>query len=243
VVGLSSNVSWVHLRHAGTVHVQVYGVTTVDDAAGVNSLRPDSVGVVLDEGIPTWDSVDDATMRGIVAELTNVDVVALSLSTDPARVLRTAALVEPAIMHLARAVDGLGVDGVARLRSDLQPVRVMVTIAVRDATCVDVAQRFAEVADFLLLDTMHPSTGIVGATGLVHDWSWSKGIVASVATPTFLAGGLGPDNVRDAIELVRPFGVDSETKTSTVEDRRRKDLEQVERFIRLARATVDDVPR
>jgi phosphoribosylanthranilate isomerase len=58
-----------------------------------------------------------------------------------------------------------------------------------------------------------------------------------------LAGGLGPDNVRDAIELVRPFGVDSETKTSTVEDRRRKDLEQVERFIRLARATVDDVPR
>jgi phosphoribosylanthranilate isomerase len=216
--------------------VQVYGVTTVDDAAGVNELRPDNVGVVLDEGIETWDSVNEPTLRAIVAELTAVNVVALSLSIDPQRVLRTAATVEPSIVHLARAVNGLGIDTIARLRGDLEPVEVMVTIPVRDATSVSVAQRFAEVADYLLLDTMHPSTGVVGATGLVHDWSWSKQIVAAVDVPVLLAGGLGPDNVRMAIDLVRPDGVDSETNTGQTEDRRRKDLEKVARFIRLARA-------
>jgi phosphoribosylanthranilate isomerase len=216
--------------------VQVYGITTVEDAAGVNELRPDNVGVVLDEGIETWDSVDEATMRAIVAELTAVNVVALSLSTDPQRVLRTVAAVEPSIVHLARAVDGLGIDAVARLRADVEPAQVMVTIPVRDASSVSVAQQFAEVADFLLLDTMHPSTGVVGATGLVHDWSCSKRIVAAIHVPVLLAGGLGPDNVRQAIDHVNPDGVDSETQTSHSENRRRKDLDKVSRFISLARA-------
>jgi len=216
--------------------VQVYGVTTVDDAAGVNELRPDNVGVVLDEGIETWDSVSEPTMRAIVAELTAVNVVALSLSMDPQRVLRTAATVEPSIVHLARAVNGLGFDTIARLRGDLEPVQVMVTIPVRDASSVSIARRFAEVADYLLLDTMHPDTGVVGATGLVHDWSWSKQIAAAVDVPVLLAGGLGPDNVREAIDLVGPDGVDSETNTGQAADRRRKDLDKVARFIRLARA-------
>jgi phosphoribosylanthranilate isomerase len=218
------------------VHVQVYGVTTAGDAAGVNAFRPENVGVVLDEGIPTWDSVDESTMRAIVAELVDVDVVALSLSTDPPRVLRTAATVEAAIVHLARAVDGLGVDAVARLRDTLAPTEIMVTIPVRDEGSIGVARQFADVADYLLLDTMHPSTGVVGATGLVHDWSYSRRIVAAVSTPVFLAGGLGPDNVSEAIDVVRPFGVDSETNTSRVDDRRRKDLEKVARFIEVARA-------
>jgi phosphoribosylanthranilate isomerase len=218
------------------VHVQIYGVTTAEDAAGVNALRPENVGVVLDEGIPTWDSVDDSTMPTILAELPDVSVVALSLSTDPARVLRTAATVEPAIVHLARAVDGLGVDAVARLRAALAPAEIMVTIPVRGEASIGVARRFAEVADYLLLDTMHPATGVVGATGLVHDWSWSRRIVEAVSRPVFLAGGLGPDNVADAMNAVRPFGVDSETNTSRVDDRRRKDLAKVERFVDLARA-------
>lgn len=61
-------------------------------------------------------------------------------------------------------------------------------------------------------------------------------IVTSAQRPVILAGGLGPDNVADAIAQVRPAGVDSETRTSSDSDRRRKDLAKVERFIDLARA-------
>ena len=50
-----------------------------------------------------------------------------------------------------------------------------------------------------------------------------------------LAGGLGPDNVLEAIRRVRPDGVDSETRTSRPDDRRRKDVDKVRSFIELAR--------
>jgi hypothetical protein len=80
---------------AAPVRTQIYGITTPEDAALVNALRPDHVGVVLDEGIPTWDSVDPATLRAIRPELTDVAVVALSLSAERDRILRTVEAVHP----------------------------------------------------------------------------------------------------------------------------------------------------
>jgi len=218
------------------VLVQIYGVTTPEDAALVNSLRPDHVGVVLDEGIGTWDLVDHDTMRAILAELTDVSVVALSLSTSHRRIVETVAAVSPAVLHLARAVGSLDADSLAALRAEITPVKLMVTIPVLGPEAVDVASALDPVSDFLLLDTAHPQTGVVGATGFVHDWSISQAIVDAVDTPVILAGGLGPDNVDEAIRAVRPYGVDSETRTSRSDDRRRKDPEKLRLFIERARA-------
>ena len=130
----------------------------------------------------------------------------------------------------------MAVGTVQRLRDELAPVRVMVTVPVRDIGAVDVARRFAGCADLLLLDTADPSNGVVGATGHTHDWAVSAEIVAAVDVPVLLAGGLGPDNVGEAIRRVRPAGVDSETRTSHSHDRRRKDPDKVRRLIQIARS-------
>ncbi len=66
-------------------------------------------------------------------------------------------------------------------------------------------------ADALLLDSGRPSAGVpeLGGTGRVHDWGVSRRLVEAVApVPVFLAGGMRAENVRAAIEAVRPFGVD-----------------------------------
>jgi phosphoribosylanthranilate isomerase len=221
------------------VIVQIYGVTTPEDAAAVASLGPDHVGVVLDEGIDTWDSVDGATGRAIGAELRGrVRVVALSLSTDAKRIARTVDEVEPDILHLARAADGLAPDVLALLREAVDPIEIMTTVPVRGPEAVQTAQALAAASDYLLLDTAHPQTGVVGASGHVHDWALSATVVAAVDARVVLAGGLGPDNVADAIERVKPWGVDSETRTSRHDDRRRKDLDAVRRFIAAARGEV-----
>jgi len=223
--------------HPRVVLVQIYGITDVDDAAAVAALGPDHVGVVLDEGLDAWDAVDGPTARRIVAELRPaVRVVGLSLRDTVDGVIRTVERLAPDIVHVARAVGGLGPDGVEAIRDRISPLPLMVTVPVRDESAVAHAQELEPTSDFLLLDSAHPDTGVVGATGLVHDWDLSARVVAAVDTPVFLAGGLGPDNVGEAIARVRPAGVDSETRTSRDDDRRRKDLDRVRRFIETARA-------
>jgi phosphoribosylanthranilate isomerase len=217
------------------VFVQVYGITTTEDAAEVDRLRPDSVGVVLDEGVPTWDSVDADTARAIVTAVPHVRVVALSLSTDPDRILATFKTIGPDIVHLARA-NAIDDATLQRIRAKIEPAQLMLTVPVDGPDAIDVARRLSEVGDCLLLDTKHPDTGVVGASGHTHDWSVSADIVNTLDIPVVLAGGLGPENVRDAISAVRPFGVDSETRTSLESDRRRKDIAKVESFISLARS-------
>jgi phosphoribosylanthranilate isomerase len=217
------------------VYVQVYGITTKEDAAEVDRLRPDAVGVVLDEGVPTWDSVDADTARDIVAALTNVRVAALSLSTDPERILATVKAIGPDIVHLARA-HAMDDATLHRIRAKVEPAQLLLTVPVDGPGSMEVARRLSEVGDSLLLDTKHPDTGVVGATGHTHDWSISADIVNTLDITVVLAGGLGPENVRDAITAVKPFGVDSETRTSLESDRRRKDLAKVEAFISLARS-------
>jgi phosphoribosylanthranilate isomerase len=216
--------------------VQIYGLTDVDDAREVDRLGADHIGVVVDEGIDTWDLVDEPTALAIVAALEQAKLVALSLSTDPARIGATVDLLQPAIVHLARA-EQMPTSVLDALREQLAPVELMLTVPVLDSGSVDVARRLASSADWLLLDTSHPETGVVGATGHTHDWSVSAAIIDAVDVPVFLAGGLGPHNVTDAIAVTHPAGVDSETRTSLDTDRRRKDLAKTERFITLAHAT------
>jgi phosphoribosylanthranilate isomerase len=223
------------------VIVQIYGITTPEDAAAVSALGPDHVGVVLDEGIETWDSVDVGTARAICSELdAGIRLVALSLSTDPDRIRRTIDELGPQIVHLARATDALSPEVIESLRKQLSPIEVMTTIPVRGRDALELAQRFAVYSDYLLLDTADPTTGVVGATGHTHDWILSAALVEAVNVPVVLAGGLGPDNVADAIQQVKPWGVDSETLTSRLDNRRRKDLDAVKHFIEIARAADSD---
>ena len=215
--------------------VQIYALTTPDDARDVDRLRPDTVGVVLDENLPTWDSVDADTARRIVSSVSHARVVALSLSTDPDRILATVRTLGPDIVHLARA-QAIDEEALRRVRAAVSPAQLMLTVAVDGSGSVSAAERLAGYADYVLADTKHPETGVVGASGRTHDWAVSAAIVQALDTPVILAGGLGPENVRDAIAAVRPFGVDSETRTSLEGDRRRKDMAKVEAFIALARA-------
>ena len=62
----------------------------------------------------------------------------------------------------------------------------------------------------LLLDSGNQQLAVkeLGGTGRTHDWGLSRRIVAQTDKPVFLAGGLKAENVRAAVEAVRPFGLD-----------------------------------
>lgn len=97
------------------------------------------------------------------------------------------------------------------LRADLPGIALVQVVHVRDASAISYARTVAPLADGLLLDSGDPGRpgAALGGTGRVHDWAISAELVASVSCPVFLAGGLSPDNVAEAILRVRPYGVDA----------------------------------
>ena len=110
----------------------------------------------------------------------------------------------------------------------------MRSVPVTGLESVEIARSYEGIADFLLLDSHRANDRQIGALGVTHDWSISRQIVQGVRTPVILAGGLGPDNVADAIRAVGPAGVDSKTKTDKGATHT-KDLEKVRLFVAAAR--------
>jgi len=145
--------------------------------------------------------------------------------------------------HGAQLHGAIAVDEVQRLKSLSNGIFVVKTLAARDgalAALIEEMSLFEKSVDAFLIDTYDAETGKWGATGKTHDWSLSRSLVESAKRPVVLAGGLRPENVGGAIEMVRPWGVDVHTG---VEDRQgRKDRALVERFIASARSAFGERP-
>jgi phosphoribosylanthranilate isomerase len=136
---------------------------------------------------------------------------------------------QPAIVHLGAAPELLSPQDVALLKDKLPDRLIMRSVPVTGEESIEIARSYDQIADFLLLDSHRASDRQIGALGVTHDWKISRRIVELVRTPVILAGGLGSDNVADAIRAVRPAGVDSKTKTDQ-DGTHAKDLERVRRF-------------
>ena len=107
-------------------------------------------------------------------------------------------------------VDELTEGSYNEIRQSLPGVKLVQVIHVIDNKSVDKALRISEEVDCLLLDSGNPNLKIkeLGGTGRVHNWELSRIIRDSVKIPLFLAGGLNPKNVQQAIDQVQPFGLD-----------------------------------
>ncbi len=101
-------------------------------------------------------------------------------------------------------------DVYAALRKAAPAVRIVQVIHVRDQSSVTLALAAAQHVDTLLLDSGNPLAQVreLGGTGRTHDWSFSREIVERSPRPVFLAGGINPTNVAEAIAQVKPFGID-----------------------------------
>lgn len=96
------------------------------------------------------------------------------------------------------------------LKKALPGISIVQVIHVTDESSIEEAITVSENVDAILLDSGNQKLDVkvLGGTGKTHDWSLSKKIVESISKPVFLAGGLKPNNVKDAVNTVKPFGLD-----------------------------------
>jgi phosphoribosylanthranilate isomerase len=107
--------------------------------------------------------------------------------------------------------------------------RVIKAFRVKDVTSLDLMRRY-RVAGYLL-DAWSPKA--YGGTGITFNWEMAQ--AAEKYGPVILAGGLTPDNVRQAVKSVNPYGVD--VSSGVEAESGKKDPEKMREFIKRAKET------
>lgn len=166
-------------------------------ALGLVGPMPSGPGVITDEQIAAIASTVPPPIATFL----------LTSETDSEQIIAHQQRVHTNTIQL---VDELKTGDYEQIRAALPGICLVQVIHVLDQGSVAEALRIAPHVDALLLDSGNPTLAVkeLGGTGRVHDWSLSRQIRDQSPVPIFLAGGLRPDNVRQAIEAVQPFGLD-----------------------------------
>ncbi len=76
--------------------------------------------------------------------------------------------------------------------------------------------------DFYFTDSINTKTNQVGGTGLTHNLDTDKKLVESLDKPVFIAGGLNPANVAEAVRICKPYGIDVNSGCRAIDGSRDK---------------------
>ena len=217
--------------------VQIYEVSTPAEAHALGAMGVDHIGVLVGDGsFPREQTIEQA--REIFAAIpAGSKASALSISHDVELITRLTAALMPDILHLGAAPQHLSPAHVRTVKGDFPKVSLMRSIPVVDESSIALARSYDGIADWLLLDSYESGDRQVGALGVTHSWELDRRIIESVRIPAIIAGGLGPENVQEAIRVARPAGVDSKTKTDKSDGSHTKDLQKVSAFVKAARAS------
>ena len=188
--------------------VKICCISSMAEARTAIDAGADALGLV--GPMPSGPGVIDAQLARSIAQAAPAGVstfllTSLTSATDIAeQVLETGASTVQLVHHIDPAQS-------AALAGLLpRAIRIVQVIHVEDRSALTLLHRYLPHVHAFLLDSGRPSLEVpeLGGTGRLHDWGVSAEFVRQSARPVFLAGGLTPANVADAIRIVRPFGLD-----------------------------------
>jgi phosphoribosylanthranilate isomerase len=186
--------------------VKICGITNADDARMALDAGADALGVIAVPGSPRW-----------IAPQTVGEIVAVAGPLVP--VITVARSVHDAREHTHGPVQFY--EGAATSARDIRVFRI------RDRESLAALADFEESVSAILLDTHHD--GALGGVGKTFDWDLAVAARALLrGRPLILAGGLTPENVADAIRIVRPYAVD--VSSGVESEPGRKDADKIRRF-------------
>lgn len=212
------------------IEIKICCISSHDEARLAIETGADILGLV--SAMPSGPGVIDEELIASIAENATAQTFLLTSLCEPEAIIAQHARVRTTAIQLC---DALPPGSLPRLRDALSGIRLVQVIHVTGEASYDEAMAAARDADALLLDSGNPALRVkeLGGTGRVHDWAISKRICADAAVPVFLAGGLHPGNVAEALDLTGATGVDI---CSGVRTDGKLDREKLARFIDAVRA-------
>jgi phosphoribosylanthranilate isomerase len=200
--------------------VKICGITNARDARVAADAGADAVGLIFAESSRRVGP--EEARRISIALPENILRVGVFVDEEPAEVLRISREVG---LDLAQLHGEETPESVTAVRQG--GVKVMKALRIKDDVTLEALDRYE--ADLFLLDAY--SEKARGGTGERFDWEVAKSFTGR--DNIVVSGGLGPENVREAVEFFEPYGVDA---SSSLEDEPgRKNGERVRRFVLAAR--------
>jgi phosphoribosylanthranilate isomerase len=209
------------------IRIKICCISSVEEAKMAADHGANALGFV--SAMPSGAGIiDEKLIPGIVA--TVAPPTATFLLTSQVKAEEIIPQIIRCNTNTVQLVDRVEEEVYNRIHGDLPWIKIVQVIHVNDNNSLKEAELVSPFADALLLDSGNQSLAIkeLGGTGRVHDWSISKKICETIDKPVFLAGGLNSNNVEEAIETVRPFGVDV---CSGLRTNGKLDKEKLEKFI------------
>jgi len=209
------------------VKVKICGITSNEDLVTAVEAGADAVGFVVNVPSSSRNLTPEKAERLMKNTPVFVKNVVVTVPKRLSELVEIYERLRPGILQ----IHGYNLSG-SVIREKLANTCLIRGIQVKSDHAVDEAVKATNTFDAILVDSFVP--GRFGGTGQVHNWELSKRVRQKVhPKPLILAGGLNPENVQDAVRIVKPYAVDV---SSGVESQPRiKDSKKVFEFIKNAK--------
>ena len=211
-----------------SVRVKICGITREEDLAVAVAAGADAVGFL----VGVLSSPRNLTLERAERLLRQVPIFVNSVVVMAPQNINGLVEICEGLKPTAIQIHGKKNFDASEIRERIKDTRLIKTIYVTKDALKETVREDLKTFDAVLLDSF--TKGQYGGTGRVHDWTLSRQIKEAVAPlPVILAGGLKPENVKEAILTVQPYAVDV---ASGVELRPAvKDHEKIRAFVENAK--------
>jgi phosphoribosylanthranilate isomerase len=209
---------------------KICGLTNIDDAKSISELRVDAMGFVLSADSPR--RIEAITAYRIIEALrtgeNKISMVGIFVNEEIGRVLNDYRSLRLDYIQLSGDEDR---DYLKDLKEKAKDIKIIKSIKIKNksesyrAKINKKVDKLKEYADFILMDSY--SKNVYGGTGVSFNWDIVKDYYREI--PVILSGGLDAENVRQAVDIVKPFGVDASSKLEIYPGK--KDIDKVTKFI------------
>ena len=203
--------------------IKICGVTRNRDALLAAELGADAIGLVFYANSPR--ALVATQISNVVANVSG-SVSVIGLFVNPTReeveVVLDTGLVDVLQFHGAEDEEFCNSFDIPYLKA----------FQVKDIQSLDSTLSKYRTATYILLDSY--SGKKMGGTGQKFDWSIGENIVRNLGQKVVVAGGLRPENIKDAVIRMNPFGVDVSSGVESSPGL--KDAEKLRKFIEGARS-------
>lgn len=211
--------------------IQMAGIKSVEDALICADCGVDMIGLLVGQKHKSDQFILKSTAREIKNALPkSVKTTLITHLENAEEIIEIAKYIGVDFVQFHSGIKDLEVQ---KVKEKLPNIKIIRVVHISKSGKILSNLENIKTVDFYFTDSLNRRANKIGGTGLVHNLETDKMLIETLEKPVFIAGGLTPENVQEAIKFCKPFGVDVNSGCRAKDGGR--DKKKVEEFVRKVR--------